>query len=74
MDLPPSHEAFEIPEPGDCFCCASLEDYEVLAPVEMVERLKVSKKDYILIYLGNDDSLWQEFNNWCVEFLNYSIL
>lgn len=30
LDLPSSYQAYEIPDPGDCFCCASLEDYEVL--------------------------------------------
>ncbi|BAT56672.1 hypothetical protein NOS3756_56840 (plasmid) [Nostoc sp. NIES-3756] len=74
VDLPPSFEAFEIPEPGDGFCCASLDDYEVITPVQMVERLEFSKDDYILVYLAKDDSLWQPFNDWCVKFLNYSIL
>ncbi len=73
VDLPPSYEAFEIPEPGDCFCCASMEDYEVVTPEEMIKRLKISKADYILVYLEDDDDLWEQFNNWCVKFLNYSI-
>lgn len=73
LDLPPSYEAFEIPDPGDCFCCASMGDYEVITPEEMIKRLKISKADYIPVYLEDDDHLWEQFNNWCVKFLNYSI-
>lgn len=73
VDLPVSDEAFEIPEPGDCFCCASMEDYEVITPEEMIKRLKISKANYILVYLEDDDDLWESFNDWCVKFLNYSI-
>jgi hypothetical protein len=73
VDLPSTYEAFEIPEPGDCFCCAGMSDYEVITPKEMVKRLKVSKQGYLLSYIEDDDDLWEQFNNWCVEVLNYSI-
>ncbi len=73
IDLPHTYEAFEIPEPGDCFCCASMEDYEVIAPQEMLKRIQSSPDGYILSALEEDDDLWQQFNDWCIEVLNYSL-
>lgn len=73
IDLPRTCEAFEIPEPGDCFCCASMEDYEVIAPPEMLKRIQGSPDGYILSALEDDDDLWQQFNDWCIKVLSYSL-
>ncbi|MFS0518897.1 hypothetical protein ACEYW6_29965 [Nostoc sp. UIC 10607] len=73
LDLPSSYQAYEIPDPGDCFCCASLEDYEVLTVEEFLKRIQSSPDDYVISFLEDNDDLWHEFDHWCVKFLNYSL-
>ena len=74
VELPPTEEAFEIPEPGDCFCCASLEDYEVYSLANFQEHLEISKIGYLMPGIDDDERLWQQFNDWCVRVLNYQLL
>jgi hypothetical protein len=77
IELPAAVEAYEIPEPGDCFCCASLEEYEVLSPDEMIERLQSAPEDFILaemIHSNEYDNLWQQFNQWAEQYLEVSIV
>ncbi|MEQ9238033.1 hypothetical protein [Coleofasciculus sp. E2-BRE-01] len=66
-------EAFEIPEPGDCFCCGSLSDYEVITPQQMVEQLKQNPQQFVMTFLDDDESLWQQFDDWSVRILNYPL-
>ncbi|YAF99225.1 MAG: hypothetical protein AB3A66_27530 (plasmid) [Nodularia sp. CChRGM 3473] len=73
IDLPCTYQAYEIPDPGDCFCCASMEDFEVITPEEFLTRIQSSPDDYILSFLENEDDIWHEFDNWCIKFLNYSL-
>lgn len=74
VKLPPTEEAFEIPEPGDCFCCASIEDYEVYSLANFKQHLEISKIGYLMPGLDDDETLWQQFNDWCVRVLNYQLL
>jgi hypothetical protein len=74
VDLPNTEEAFEIPEPGDCFCCGSLSDYEVITPQQMVEQLKQNPQQFVMTFLDDDESLWQQFDDWSVRILNYPLL
>lgn len=54
LDLPSFYQAYEIPDPRDCFCCASLEDYEVLTVEEFLKRIQSSPNDYVLSFLEDD--------------------
>ena len=74
VELPHTEEAFEIPEPGDCFCCASLEDYEVYSLKDFREMLEMSKTGYLMSVMEDDEDLWQQFDEWCVRILNYHLL
>lgn len=73
VDLPTTEEAFEIPEAGDGFCCASLENYRVVTTVEMLKLVQSSPNDFIPEFLEENDNLWEQFNDWCIEVLNYSL-
>jgi hypothetical protein len=73
IELPSTEEAFEIPEPGDCFCCGSLSDYEVITLKEMLEQLKADPARFIPTFLDDDESLWQQFDDWSVRLLNYHL-
>ncbi|WP_414544803.1 hypothetical protein [Nostoc sp. CCY0012] len=79
LDLPRTYKAYEIPEPGDCFCCAGMKDFEVMAPEQFLKRLQTSPNDFVLSLLKDEDEderendIWQEFDNWCVKFFNYSL-
>lgn len=74
VELPPIEAAFEIPEPGDCFCCGSLKDYQVRTLEDMKEWLEISTSRYILSPLEDDEELWQQFNNWSTRILNHKII
>ncbi|NES20033.1 MAG: hypothetical protein F6K41_14155 [Symploca sp. SIO3E6] len=74
VDLPSTEEAYEIPEPGDCFCSAALSDYEVITPKEMLEKLKEDPQEFVMSPLYDDEPLWQEFDDWSVRIFNYSLL
>lgn len=75
VKLPPTEEAFEIPEPGDCFCCASLEDYEIYSLENFRELLEISQTGYLMSSIMEDDKeLWQQFDDWGVRVLNYQLL
>ncbi|MEH1796910.1 hypothetical protein [Nostoc sp.] len=55
--MPSSYQAYKIPDPGDCFCCASLEDYEVLTTVEeFLKRIQSSPDDYVISFLEEQDT------------------
>lgn len=73
VDLPTTEEAFEIPESGKSFCCASLQDYRVIDKSEMLKLVQSSPNDFIPEFLEENDNLWEQFNDWCVEVLNYSL-
>jgi hypothetical protein len=77
VELPNTEEAFEILDPGDCFCCASLEDYLVISIEEMLEQIQNSPYDFISskIFPSEEDRrrMWLEFNDWSIRNLNDSI-
>ncbi|NES24919.1 MAG: hypothetical protein F6K41_39925, partial [Symploca sp. SIO3E6] len=73
IDLPSTEEAFTIPEPGDCFCSAALSDYEVITPEKMLEKLERYPQEFVLTLLNDDESLWQQFDDWSVRIFNYSL-
>ncbi|MEP0870882.1 hypothetical protein NDA01_13825 [Trichocoleus desertorum AS-A10] len=77
VELPNSEEAFEILDPGDCFCCASLEDYLVISIEEMLEQVQNSPYDFISsqIFPSEEDRrrMWIEFNDWSIRKLSDSI-
>lgn len=73
VDLPSTEEAFEIPEPGDCFCCGSLSDYKVMTKKKMLEQLKRDPQQFVINFLDDDHSLWQQFDDWSVRILKYSL-
>lgn len=73
VDLPSTEEAFEIPEPGDCFCCGSLSDYEVMTPKEMLEQLREDPQHFVMTFLDEDESLWKQFDDWSIRILNYPL-
>ena len=71
IDLPDAEEAYQIPEPGDCFCCGNLDTYEVLSLPNMIQRLQADLDDFMLqtIIDSKDDPLWQELNQWIEKYL-----
>lgn len=71
IDLPDTEEAYQIPEPGDCFCCGDLDTYEVLSPAILLQRLQTDPDDFMLqtIIDSKDDPLLQEFTQWIEKYL-----
>ena len=74
VKLPRTQPAFTIPEPGDCFCCGSLEDYLVSSKEGFRNSLKISSVGYFMGMMKDDEDLWQEFNDWCILILGYQLL
>lgn len=77
IDLPLTDPAFEIPDPGDCFCCASLEDYEVTTPEMLLKQIQDYPHDFICADVVPPEDLrremWIEFNEWSIRILNEPI-
>lgn len=69
-------EAFEIPDPGDCFCYADRDEYEVLTIEQMIDSLESDSSEYILPVFDNtqdSDEMWTQFQDWCKRRLNYQL-
>ncbi|RUT05058.1 hypothetical protein DSM106972_038790 [Dulcicalothrix desertica PCC 7102] len=69
-------EAFEIPDPGDCFCYANQDEYDVLTIEQMIDSLESNTSQYILPVfddMGDSDDMWKQFKDWCKRRLNYKL-
>uniref|UniRef100_B8HYX2 Uncharacterized protein n=1 Tax=Cyanothece sp. (strain PCC 7425 / ATCC 29141) TaxID=395961 RepID=B8HYX2_CYAP4 len=71
VELPFTEEAYIIPEPGDCFCCGSLDDYLVLSLDAMAEDLQESPGDFVLKSspFFDSKSIQEEFNYWIEKYI-----
>lgn len=74
VELPSTEVAFTIPEPGDCFCCGDMSDYEVYTLESFREYLEINKRGFIMDVLEDDENLWEEFNDWSVRILDYRLI
>jgi hypothetical protein len=46
---------------------------EVITPSEMLRMIQDDPDDYIVSGLENDENLWEQFNDWCIEVLDCSL-
>lgn len=74
VELPSTEAKFTIPEPGDCFCCGDMNDYEVYTLESFRQYLEIDKRGFIMNVLEDNEDLWKEFNDWSIRILDYRLI